>query len=194
MRRAPVASWWSPAERANTRSSTSTMLDWTSWVRFSNSGSAAGRLSLKTRSGLQPRNASLVLQRNKGIFYSDFRSFFKVSVEKSCMQFSIQRPTLPSAETHPEEKLYRRLDVTTWLRHLNHSGQVEEEYKLRKVCLCSCSHFFSLQVHTSLSCFCPYSQTFFFIFSLWITQTQSHFETHPQRVQLSVLISTPVSK
>lgn len=49
------------------------------------------------------------------------------------MQFSIQRPTLPSAETHPEEKLYRRLDVTSWLRHLNHNGQVEEEYKLRKV-------------------------------------------------------------
>ncbi|KAM6905268.1 TBC1 domain family member 16 isoform 1-T2 [Xenentodon cancila] len=56
----------------------------------------------------------------------------QVSDEKSCMQFSIQRPTLPSAETHPEEKLYRRLDVTTWLRHLNHNGQVEEEYKLRK--------------------------------------------------------------
>uniref|UniRef100_A0A673CIW8 TBC1 domain family, member 16 n=1 Tax=Sphaeramia orbicularis TaxID=375764 RepID=A0A673CIW8_9TELE len=55
-----------------------------------------------------------------------------VSDEKSCMQFSIQRPTLPSAETHPEEKLYRRLDVTTWLRHLNQNGQVEEEYKLRK--------------------------------------------------------------
>lgn len=54
------------------------------------------------------------------------------------MQFSIQRPTLPSAETHPEEKLYRRLDVTTWLRHLNHTGQVEEEYKLRKVCLWVC--------------------------------------------------------
>lgn len=50
------------------------------------------------------------------------------------MQFSIQRPTLPSAETHPEEKLYRRLDVTVWLRHLNQNGQVEEEYKLRKVC------------------------------------------------------------
>lgn len=50
------------------------------------------------------------------------------------MQFSIQRPTLPSAETHPEEKLYRRLDVTIWLRHLNQNGQVEEEYKLRKVC------------------------------------------------------------
>uniref|UniRef100_A0A3Q3J216 Rab-GAP TBC domain-containing protein n=1 Tax=Monopterus albus TaxID=43700 RepID=A0A3Q3J216_MONAL len=56
----------------------------------------------------------------------------QVSDERSCMQFSIQRPTLPSAETHPEEKLYRRLDVTTWLRHLNHNGQVEEEYKLRK--------------------------------------------------------------
>lgn len=50
------------------------------------------------------------------------------------MQFCIQRPTLPSAEAHPEEKLYRRLDVSTWLRHLNQSGQVEEEYKLRKVC------------------------------------------------------------
>nr|XP_061805417.1 TBC1 domain family member 16-like isoform X2 [Nerophis lumbriciformis] len=56
----------------------------------------------------------------------------QVSDEKSCMQFSIQRSTLPSAESHPEEKLYRRLDVTTWLRHLNHNGQVEEEYKLRK--------------------------------------------------------------
>lgn len=58
---------------------------------------------------------------------------FQVSDEKSCMQFSIRRPTLPSSETHPEERLYRRLDVATWLRHLNHSGQVEEEYKLRKV-------------------------------------------------------------
>lgn len=57
----------------------------------------------------------------------------QATVEKSCMQFSIQRPTLPSAETHPEEKLYRRLDVSTWLRHLNQNGQVEEEYKLRKV-------------------------------------------------------------
>lgn len=56
----------------------------------------------------------------------------QATVEKSCMQFSIQRPTLPSAETHPEEKLYRRLDVSTWLRHLNQNGQVEEEYKLRK--------------------------------------------------------------
>ncbi|KAI1884101.1 hypothetical protein AGOR_G00222940 [Albula goreensis] len=56
----------------------------------------------------------------------------QVSDEKSCMQFSIRRPTLPSAETHPEERLYRRLDVATWLRHLNQSGQVEEEYKLRK--------------------------------------------------------------
>uniref|UniRef100_A0A3P9NI38 TBC1 domain family, member 16 n=1 Tax=Poecilia reticulata TaxID=8081 RepID=A0A3P9NI38_POERE len=56
----------------------------------------------------------------------------QVSDEKSCMQFSIQRPTLPSAETHPEERLYRRVDVAAWLRHINHSGQVEEEYKLRK--------------------------------------------------------------
>ncbi|XP_061741243.1 TBC1 domain family member 16 isoform X2 [Nerophis ophidion] len=56
----------------------------------------------------------------------------QVSEEKSCMQFSIQRSMLPSADSHPEEKLYRRLDVTTWLRHLNSSGQVEEEYKLRK--------------------------------------------------------------
>uniref|UniRef100_A0AAY4BNQ3 Rab-GAP TBC domain-containing protein n=1 Tax=Denticeps clupeoides TaxID=299321 RepID=A0AAY4BNQ3_9TELE len=54
------------------------------------------------------------------------------SDEKSCMQFSIRRPTLPSTETHPEERLYRRLDVSTWLRHFNPSGQVEEEYKLRK--------------------------------------------------------------
>lgn len=70
------------------------------------------------------------------IFYFIFEySLFspQATVEKSCMQFSIQRPTLPSAETHPEEKLYRRLDVSTWLRHLNQNGQVEEEYKLRKV-------------------------------------------------------------
>lgn len=65
--------------------------------------------------------------------YSNISFFLQATVEKSCMQFSIQRPTLPSAETHPEEKLYRRLDVSTWLRHLNQNGQVEEEYKLRKV-------------------------------------------------------------
>lgn len=49
------------------------------------------------------------------------------------MQFSIRRPKLPSSETHPEENTYKRLDVTAWLGHLNDSGQVEEEYKLRKV-------------------------------------------------------------
>jgi len=49
------------------------------------------------------------------------------------MQFSIRRPKLPSSETHPEENTYRRLDVSAWLGHLNHCGQVEEEYKLQKV-------------------------------------------------------------
>lgn len=49
------------------------------------------------------------------------------------MQFSIRRPKLPSSETHPEESLYRRLDVSAWLNHLNELGQVEEEYKLRQV-------------------------------------------------------------
>lgn len=29
--------------------------------------------------------------------------------------------------------MYRRLDVAAWLHHLNALGQVEEEYKLRKV-------------------------------------------------------------
>lgn len=29
--------------------------------------------------------------------------------------------------------MYRRLDVSAWLGHLNELGQVEEEYKLRKV-------------------------------------------------------------
>eukprot|EP00062_Callorhinchus_milii_P004584 gi/632943116/ref/XP_007886781.1/ PREDICTED: TBC1 domain family member 16 isoform X2 [Callorhinchus milii] len=48
------------------------------------------------------------------------------------MQFSIKRPNLPSSETHPEENMYKRLDVTTWLNHLNEAGQVEEEYKLCK--------------------------------------------------------------
>ncbi|XP_032845845.2 TBC1 domain family member 16 isoform X2 [Tyto alba] len=52
--------------------------------------------------------------------------------EKTCMQFSIRRPKLPSSETHPEENTYKRLDVSAWLRHLNESGQVEEEYKLQK--------------------------------------------------------------
>ncbi|KAG8507501.1 TBC1 domain family member 16 [Galemys pyrenaicus] len=56
----------------------------------------------------------------------------QVSDEKTCMQFSIRRPKLPSSETHPEESMYRRLDVSAWLRHLNGLGQVEEEYKLRK--------------------------------------------------------------
>ncbi|XP_068769755.1 TBC1 domain family member 16 isoform X1 [Struthio camelus] len=52
--------------------------------------------------------------------------------EKTCMQFSIRRPKLPSSETHPEENTYKRLDVSAWLNHLNESGQVEEEYKLQK--------------------------------------------------------------
>ncbi|NXL59509.1 TBC16 protein, partial [Chordeiles acutipennis] len=52
--------------------------------------------------------------------------------EKTCMQFSIRRPKLPSSETHPEENAYKRLDVSAWLHHLNESGQVEEEYKLQK--------------------------------------------------------------
>uniref|UniRef100_H3BEN3 TBC1 domain family member 16 n=1 Tax=Latimeria chalumnae TaxID=7897 RepID=H3BEN3_LATCH len=56
----------------------------------------------------------------------------QVSDEKTCMQFSIRRPILPTSETHPEENMYKRLDVTTWLTHLNECGQVEEEYKLRK--------------------------------------------------------------
>ncbi|XP_039082283.1 TBC1 domain family member 16 isoform X2 [Hyaena hyaena] len=56
----------------------------------------------------------------------------QVADEKTCMQFSIRRPKLPSTETHPEESMYKRLDVTAWLRHLNELGQVEEEYKLRK--------------------------------------------------------------
>nr|XP_033816455.1 TBC1 domain family member 16 isoform X2 [Geotrypetes seraphini] len=52
--------------------------------------------------------------------------------EKSCLQFSISRPNLPSSEMHPEENMYKRLDVSAWLGHLNECGQVEEEYKLRK--------------------------------------------------------------
>ncbi|XP_062936740.1 TBC1 domain family member 16 isoform X2 [Cynocephalus volans] len=52
--------------------------------------------------------------------------------EKTRMQFSIRRPKLPSSETHPEESMHRRLDVSAWLSHLNELGQVEEEYKLRK--------------------------------------------------------------
>lgn len=57
----------------------------------------------------------------------------QVTDEKTCMQFSIRRPKLPSSEMHPEESMYKRLDVAAWLRHLNELGQVEEGYKLRKV-------------------------------------------------------------
>ncbi|NXN97366.1 TBC16 protein, partial [Rhinopomastus cyanomelas] len=56
----------------------------------------------------------------------------QLAEEKTCMQFSIRRPKLPSSETHPEENSYRRLDVSAWLHHLNEAGQVEEEYKLQK--------------------------------------------------------------
>ncbi|KAM4691469.1 TBC1 domain family member 16 [Rhinophrynus dorsalis] len=56
----------------------------------------------------------------------------QVTEEKICLHFSIQRPNLPPTESHPEEGMYRRLDVPSWLQHLNESGQVEEEYKLRK--------------------------------------------------------------
>ncbi|XP_069916068.1 TBC1 domain family member 16 isoform X2 [Oryctolagus cuniculus] len=52
--------------------------------------------------------------------------------ERTCLQFSIRRPKLPSCETHPEESAYGRLDGAAWLSHLNALGQVEEEYKLRK--------------------------------------------------------------
>ncbi|KGL85461.1 TBC1 domain family member 16, partial [Tinamus guttatus] len=37
--------------------------------------------------------------------------------ERTCMQFSIRRPKLPSSETHPEENAHKRLDVTAWLHH-----------------------------------------------------------------------------
>ncbi|KAM9003856.1 TBC1 domain family member 16 isoform X5 [Sarcophilus harrisii] len=69
--------------------------------------------------------------RSLRLFFS-FPPVQQVSNEKTCMQFSIRRPKLPSSETHPEENMYKKLDVSTWLNHLNESGQVEEEYKLRK--------------------------------------------------------------
>ncbi|XP_071968441.1 TBC1 domain family member 16 [Engystomops pustulosus] len=56
----------------------------------------------------------------------------KVTEEKTCLHFSIQRPSVLSSESHPEEGIYQRLNVTKWLQHLNEAGQVEEEYKLRK--------------------------------------------------------------
>ncbi|XP_066443437.1 TBC1 domain family member 16 [Eleutherodactylus coqui] len=56
----------------------------------------------------------------------------KVTEEKTCLHFSIQRPSVISSESHPEEGIYQRLNVTRWLQHLNEAGQVEEEYKLRK--------------------------------------------------------------
>lgn len=62
-----------------------------------------------------------------------FSPIQQLTDEKTCMQFSIRRPKLPSSETHPEENTYKRLDVAAWLHHLNEAGQVEEEYRLRKV-------------------------------------------------------------
>ncbi|XP_036386076.1 TBC1 domain family member 16-like isoform X1 [Megalops cyprinoides] len=56
----------------------------------------------------------------------------QVSDGRSCVEFSVLRPTPPSVETHPEERLYGQLDSATWSRHLSHSGQVEEQYALRK--------------------------------------------------------------
>lgn len=73
----------------------------------------------------------------------------QVADEKSCMQFSI-RPNLPSTETHPEENMYKRLDVSTWLKHLNETGQVEEEYKLRKVRLLTSGY--RLNLHFFFCC------------------------------------------
>ncbi|XP_032097331.1 TBC1 domain family member 16 isoform X2 [Sapajus apella] len=65
-------------------------------------------------------------------YCTEMRLQDQVAPEKTCMQFSIRRPKLPSSETHPEESMYKRLDVSAWLSHLNELGQVEEEYKLRK--------------------------------------------------------------
>lgn len=56
----------------------------------------------------------------------------RVSEDKTCLHFSIQRPNIPSTEAHPEEGMYQKLDVTLWLQHFNDVGQVEEEYKLHK--------------------------------------------------------------
>lgn len=73
------------------------------------------------------------VERRAGRSPSRFPPAQQVTDEKTCMQFSIRRPKLPSSETHPEESVHRRLDVSAWLGHLNELGQVEEEYKLRKV-------------------------------------------------------------
>ncbi|XP_056406039.1 TBC1 domain family member 16 isoform X2 [Hyla sarda] len=51
---------------------------------------------------------------------------------KTCLHFSIQRPSVLSSESHPEEGIYQKLNVSRWLQHFNEVGQVEEEYKLRK--------------------------------------------------------------
>ncbi|XP_030779651.1 TBC1 domain family member 16 isoform X4 [Rhinopithecus roxellana] len=110
MRPAPAASWSSPAERASTRSSTSTTVAWTSCPTCSSSGNTARRCSSKT----------------------SFPPVQQVAPDKTCMQFSIRRSKLLSSETHPEESMYKRLGVSAWLNHLNELGQVEEEYKLRK--------------------------------------------------------------
>lgn len=170
------------------------MLAWTSWLKSSNSGSAAEKLSLKTRSGYSLKRPVWFLGSLRivcifqpflfAVLYSDFHAFHQVSVEKSCMQFSIQRPTLPSAETHPEEKLYRRLDVTIWLRHLNQSGQVEEEYKLRKV---RHMQVFFIQCHYVQKCACPSlllssRRSHLLACPPGVTQTENHCESHPHQV------------
>ncbi|KAB0364771.1 hypothetical protein FD754_008927 [Muntiacus muntjak] len=81
---------------------------------------------------LSPISAALAESSSSVFLESESGDSLQVADEKTCMQFSIRRPKLPSSETHPEESMYRRLDVAAWLRHLNALGQVEEEYKLRK--------------------------------------------------------------
>lgn len=76
---------------------------------------------------------TLLLPLAAASIFLGFSTVQQLTDEKTCMQFSIRRPKLPSSETHPEENTHKRLDVSGWLRHLNHSGRVEEEYKLQKV-------------------------------------------------------------
>ncbi|KFP88541.1 TBC1 domain family member 16 [Acanthisitta chloris] len=106
--------------------------------------------------------------------------------EKTCMQFSIRRPKLPSSETHPEENTYRRLDVSAWLHHLNESGQVEEEYKLQKaIFFGGIDISIRGEVWPFLLCYYSYESTSEEREALRLQKRKEYFEIQEKRLSMS---------
>ncbi|XP_044312368.1 TBC1 domain family member 16 isoform X3 [Varanus komodoensis] len=105
---------------------------------------------------------------------------------KTCMQFSIRRPKLPSSETHPEENAYKRLDVSAWLHHLNEAGQVEEEYKLRKaIFFGGIDVSIRGEVWPFLLCYYSYESTSEEREALRVQKREEYFEIQQKRLSLA---------